>query len=286
MFSSRLLVCLAIAFTLCLRVAAADASAHACVWQVTGPNGASLYLGGSLHGLLSTDYPLPPAYNRAFDASSALVIENDVNVSLSAARRFYKRGFYPQNDSLKNHVDPRTYEYLRRLFALAQVPEAQWSKCKPWMLTMTILATATNQLGVEAYLIRRARANRKPIFGLESFQEHAEIISDMSDKEAELALLFNFIPQGQASGRRAQLVAEWRKGDVDAIARQEAQDFRELPFFGERLINQRNRNWIPKIESYLAHRRNYFIVVGAGHLGGPNGLLALLRSRGYRVEPL
>ncbi|MGH8162915.1 MAG: TraB/GumN family protein [Rhodanobacteraceae bacterium] len=85
----------------------------------------------------------------------------------------------------------------------------------------------------------------------------------MSDEGAELALLFNFVPQGEASDRRAQLMTEWRKGDVDAIARQEAHDFRELPFFGERLINQRNRNWIPKIERDLAHRRNYFIVVGA-----------------------
>lgn len=286
MFSTRWLLCLTIALALCTRLAARSAGAAACVWKVTGANGASLYLGGSMHGLLSTDYPLPPAYNRAFDASSALVIENDINVSLSAARRFYKHGFYSGNDNLKNHVDPRTYEYLRRLFALSQVPEAQWSKCKPWMLTMTIVSSATNQLGVEAYLIRRARANRKPILGLESFREHAEIISDMSDKEAELALLFNFVPQDQGSERRARLVAEWRKGDVEDIAREETQELSALPFFGERLINQRNRKWIPKIESYLAHRHNYFVVVGAAHLGGPNGLLALLRARGDRVEQL
>jgi len=46
----------------------------ASVWKVTGSNGGTIYLGGSVHGLLSTDYPLPPAYNHAFDLSSALVI--------------------------------------------------------------------------------------------------------------------------------------------------------------------------------------------------------------------
>jgi uncharacterized protein YbaP (TraB family) len=55
-------------------VAGVDA---ASVWKVTGPTGATLYLGGSIHALRSDDYPLPPAYNRAFDASSRLAFEVD-----------------------------------------------------------------------------------------------------------------------------------------------------------------------------------------------------------------
>jgi uncharacterized protein YbaP (TraB family) len=47
-----------------------------------------------------------------------------------------------------------------------------------------------------------------------------------------------------------------------------------------------NRNWIPKIESYLGSRQTYSVVVGAGHMGGPDGLLALLRSRGCKIEQL
>ncbi len=266
--------------------AAPGANARSPVWKVTAPNGASLYLGGSIHGLLSTDYPLPSAFNRAFEDSSALVIEDDPNISLSAARRFYKSGFYPKNDSLKNHVDPRTYEYLGRIFTLNQVPEAEWSKCKAWMLTMTILGSATNQLGIEAYLMQRARANHERVFGIESFREHAEVISDMTDQQAESVLLFNLIPRGEGTGKRDQLVAAWRKGDVDAIAKQTPQVFHDLPSFGERLINQRNRRWVPKIESYLAQRRRYFVVVSAGHLGGPQGVLELLRRRGYQLEQL
>ncbi|HEY5036734.1 MAG TPA: TraB/GumN family protein [Chthoniobacterales bacterium] len=254
---------------------------------MTAPNGASLYLGGSMHGLRSVDYPLPSAYNRAFDASSALVFEDDPNTPFSEVRRLFKGGFYPKSDSLKNHVDPRTYSYLQRFFSLERVPESEWSKYKPWMLTYVLgIAPATNQLGIEAYLQRRARANHKPIFGLESAREHLNVLSGMSDKLAELVLLFNFVPQGSGANSRDNLMTEWRNGNVDAIAQMDRQEFRDLPSYEARLIDQRNRNWIPKIEGYLQHHRNYFVLVGAGHLGGQNGVLALLRRRGYQLEQL
>jgi uncharacterized protein len=258
----------------------------ASVWKVTGPNGGTIYLGGSIHGLDSTDYPLPSAYNRAFDVSSALVIEEDLNVSRRAAEKFYKSGFYPKGDTLKNHVDPRTYEYVRRVFAQAKVPEAEIAKCKPWMLIMMLWAPGTNGLGVEAFLMKRAQMNHKPILGLESFREHAEVLSGMSDKQAELVLLETFIPQAPGTDLHAKILSAWRRGDVDAIARLAHETERDLPTFAERLIVERNRNWVPKIERYIRDRHTYFVVAGAGHMGGPNGVLSLLRARGYQIEQL
>jgi uncharacterized protein len=277
---------LAVFLSVAVQVAPAASVPQACVWKVTSPQGRYLYLGGSMHSLLATDYPLPAAYNRAFDDSSALVIEEDINASMKTAQKFYRSGFYEKADNLKNHLDPRTYDYLRRFFALVHVPEAQWSKCKPWMLLDFLVSQSTNQLGVEFYLIGRARANHKPVLGLESFREHAEIISGLSDKQAELAILLNFIPQGNGAELRARMTSEWRRGDAEALARDEIRQMHDLPSFGERLIDQRNRKWIPKIEGYLARGKNYFVVVGAGHLGGSNGLLALLRARGNRIEQL
>ncbi len=68
-----------------------------------------------------------------------------------------------------------------------------------------------------------------------------------------------------------------------AIARD---SFRDFPSFANRVLDARNRNWIPKIEGYLRSGRICFVVVGAGHLGGPNGLLTLLKARGYRIEQI
>ncbi len=262
-------------------VACASARA-ACVWKITGPNGAVIYLGGSIHGLDSTDYPLPAAYNRAFDASTALVVEEDLNVSRYRAQKFYKSGFYGRGDSLKNHVDPRTYDYVRRVFAATGVPESEVAKCKPWMLIMMLWSGGTNELGIESYLIRRAHANHRPIYGLETFREHAEVISGMSDRQAELVLLETFA----GTDVHKQMLAAWRRGDADTIARIQREAQRDLPSFGERLIAERNRNWIPKIEGYIRDRHTCFVVAGAAHMGGPDGVLAILRQRGYRIEQL
>lgn len=256
----------------------------ASVWKVTALDGGTVYLGGSVHGLNSTDYPLPSAYNRAFDASSALVIEDDPNVSKRTAERFYKSGFYSKGDSLKNHVDPRTYDYVRRV--LRTMPEAEIAKCKPWMLVTLLWSGGTNELGIEGYLMKRARANQKPILGLETFREHADVIAGLPDKQAELVLLETFIPQAPGSDSHAKMLAAWRRGDVDAIARFSQDMERDLPSFTRRIIVERNRNWIPKIERYLRDRRTYFVVAGAAHMGGPEGVLALLKARGYRIEQL
>ncbi|CAN5582069.1 TraB/GumN family protein [soil metagenome] len=268
-----------------LALASVASTPAASVWKVTGPHGGTIYLGGSIHGLDSTDYPLPSAYNRAFDATSALVIEDDPNVSRRETDKFFKSGFYSRGDSLKNHVDPRTYDYVRRVFRT--VPEAELAKCKPWMLITMLWSGRTNELGVEAFLMRRARANRKPILGLESFREHADVLAGMSDKQAELVLLDTFA-QAAAPGtdRSKNILSAWRRGDADAIARLVNENAGNLPTFNERLIAQRNRNWIPKIEGYLRERKTYFVVGGAAHMGGPNGVLALLKARGCRIEQL
>ncbi|PYK17922.1 MAG: hypothetical protein DME53_10110 [Verrucomicrobia bacterium] len=52
------------------------------------------------------------------------------------------------------------------------------------------------------------------------------------------------------------------------------------------MIDVRNQNWLPKIDSYLRSGQTCFVVVGAGHIGGPTGLLALLKTRGCKVEQL
>src|SRR5438067_13547094 len=87
-------------------------SRAACVWKVTSAAGNVLYLAGSIHALQSTDYPLPSAYNRAFDVSERLVCEVDPKALVQSSRGLIKAGEYPKGDSLKNHVDPRTYDYF------------------------------------------------------------------------------------------------------------------------------------------------------------------------------
>src|SRR5947209_13399257 len=90
----------------------------ASVWKVTNGNGGTVYLAGSIHALRKSDYPLPPAYNRALDLSGSIAMEVDEKAVMQSSESIAKAGEYPRGDSLKNHVDPRTYLYLKRLLGL------------------------------------------------------------------------------------------------------------------------------------------------------------------------
>jgi uncharacterized protein len=265
-----------------------SAAAASCVWRVTSPDGHLLYLGGSSHALRPTDYPLPRQYNIAFEACSRLAFEDDPKTSAAAFQALVKAGQYPKGDSLKNHVDPRTYEYLRHFFALRNMPDEQFAKFRPWLIDILLSSPPPQyyQLGIESFLEKRARANSKPVSGLESTKEHNQVFVGLSDRQAEALLLTLFINAGREDSRGGNMIEAWRRGDVELLASNMRESFRDFPFMAERLLDNRNRNWIPKIEQFLRSGQTYFVVVGAAHFGGPNGLLALLRKRDYQIQQL
>jgi uncharacterized protein len=287
MFSSRVLFVTMFAFGC---ATAETAGAAACVWRVSGPNGATLYLGGSMHLLRSTDYPLPPAYNRAFDASLRLALETDPKDTTRAEQDIQKAGRYPRGDNLKNHVDPRTYDYLRRLFARMKIPEEKFINLRPWYMSLLIQSGGargfSSSLGVERFLVQRAQANSKPVVGLESSREHMEVFSGLTDRQSEAVLLMTFIIPDKQDDSGSSVTDAWRRGDADTLTRITRDSFRDFPAMGERLLGARNRKWIPKIEGYLRSGQTYFVVAGAAHMGGSDGVLALLRARGYKIEQL
>lgn len=260
------------------------------VWKVSNARGQVAYLAGSMHALRSVDYPLPSQFNQAFEASSRLAMEVDPQQMNRMSKEIAKAGEYPKGDSLKNHVDPRTYAYLRKLFGLVRLPEEKFARYRPWMLALSLQSPGvrglSGELGIEEFLTKRARANRKPIVGLESPREHANVYVGLSDVEAEAVLLIMFIPNVEATRGSEGLTAAWRRGDADFLWRVMHDSFRDYPAFGERILEARNRAWVPKIEGFIGSGQTYMVVVGAAHMGGPEGLLALMKARGYKVEQL
>jgi uncharacterized protein YbaP (TraB family) len=260
----------------------------ASVWKVSSPSGNLLYLGGSIHALRSTDYPLPPEYARACDASNHLVFEIDPKEMGAAGKSLLKAGEYPSGDSLKNHVDPRTYDYVRRFFGALNVPESKFARFRPWFLAAMLQAPQlhglSSDLGVEGFLMKRARAKSKPISGLETLEESMQTISGLNDRQSEAMLLVSFIPGSRGAGDA--LKQAWKKGDADRVSAIMSQMLADVPSIAERIITRRNHNWLPKIRSFLQSDQTYFVVVGAGHMGGPDGVITLLRQNGYNVEQL
>ena len=142
------------------------------------------------------------------------------------------------------------------------------------------------QLGIEQYLARRAAANSKPVSGLESPKAHNAFLVDLGDRESEAFLLILFINAAREGPNADKMISAWRHGDAETLHRIVHNSFQDFPSLGRRLIDVRNRNWLPTIDGYLRSGHTYFVVVGGGNMGGPNGLLPLLKARGCKIEQL
>src|ERR1022692_3873799 len=141
-----------------------------------------------------------------------------------------------------------------------------------------------SQLGVEQFLEQRAVTNHKSITGLESVQEHMAPFVGLNDREGEALLLIHFINMGRANPGFGSILDSWRHGDADVLARHMRDEYQDFPAFMDRIVTARNRRWIPKIEEFIKSGQTYFVVAGAGHMGGSEGVVALLRARGYTIE--
>jgi uncharacterized protein YbaP (TraB family) len=85
----------------------------------------------------------------------------------------------------------------------------------------------------------------------------------------------------RANARR--LADAWREGDTATLETVLLADFRKSPDLYARLLTERNRNWLPVVERCFSASPPCFVVVGAAHLVGPDGLVKLLRERNYTV---
>jgi uncharacterized protein YbaP (TraB family) len=82
------------------------------------------------------------------------------------------------------------------------------------------------------------------------------------------------------------LADAWKAGDAATVERIVLQELRKEPKMYQRLLVERNKDWMPKIEALFARKGRSFVVVGAAHLVGPDGLLAMLKAKGFAIEQL
>jgi uncharacterized protein len=279
--------------SIALAVCPDAAPAQNFMWRVTD-RASAIYLVGSVHLLTSDYYPLHPALESAFEDSDLLVEEADFGELLSADSQLgmLSHGMLPADTSLETVVSPATFSQLSRRVAALGIPIEPLKRMKPWLLALTLLgmewqrAGFDPELGLDRHFYDRARAEGKPIQGLETvaFQVSRFDGMTMADQDRMLAQTLKDLDTEMAGVRT--LANAWRNGDRPAVERLMLPDLKEDPRMYQRLLVDRNRTWLPKVEALFSRRGHAFVVVGAAHLVGPDGLLSILRGKGYSVDQM
>ena len=264
------------------------------LWKVRSKT-STVYVLGSIHFLKQENYPLNPRIDRAFDQSTVLVVEANISdPGKLNPQKLLESALYPENDNLERHVSTDTYDYVKRETGNLGLPFELVNKQKPWFLALTLEALELMKLGfdprygVDIYFLSKAQGTKK-ILELESLDEQIDLLSNFSDREQEYFLLYTLKDLNVLGEQASTLVKAWRSGNTGEIesvfTKSVKEDGRLAPIF-EKLIDNRNRKMISKIEGYLNTDGTYFVVVGAGHLVGNKGIIEILKSKGYTVEQL
>ena len=262
-------------------------------WRVTGQQGA-IYLVGSVHLLSKDFYPLNAALEAAYTDADHLVEEVDIGEMIGTGSQLsmLTRGMQPSSQPLDKVLSPSTMALLAKKANDLGMPLEALKQFKPWMIALTIEAMEWQkagfdpELGLDKHFYEKARRDGKTVQGLETVEYQIARFDEMpmTLQDHLLAETLKSIDTEQASMSR--LMESWRSGDATAVERIVLKDLQQEPQLYQRLLVERNNNWMPKLVSLLSRRGRAMVVVGAAHLVGPDGLIAMFRAKGYRVEQL
>jgi len=282
-------------FFLCSSLLERDAFSGAqknFMWKVeSGTNTA--YVLGSIHYLKKENYPLSKTIEDAFEKSNVLAVEADVNdVSKIDVLKLMGTAFYPENDTLENHVSGDTYELVKKEYGKLGIPLWIINKQKPWFLALSLTSLELVKrgfdpdYGIDMHFLSEA-SGKKKIKELESVDYQINLFSGFSDREQELFLLNTLKDLRAIDEDLDMLIRSWTRGDVKNLESliQKSEDS-EMSSINEKLIYDRNRHMVSKIEDYLRTGEIHFVIVGAGHLVGNKGIIEILKSKGYKAEQM
>ena len=280
-------------FFLLLLIFQQAAVASSPVWKIENAGHVS-YLAGTVHILRASDYPLPKAFDQAYQQAAILAFEVDIDASRSPDfnQAMLQISLLPQGQTIRDHLSKDTYQQLTDYLKKNQLPIQQFSTLRPSILAITLTMLEMQKMGVgdqgvDEHFYTKAKREGKTVQALESIQQQIDFIAQMG-----IGVEDEMIRQTLADITTLQtefnaMIKSWRNGDRAQLAELFVTPMREQfePVY-QQLLVQRNQNWMPKIHQYLKTPETELILVGSAHLLGPDGLLQQLEKSGYRITQL
>jgi uncharacterized protein YbaP (TraB family) len=273
--------------------AVSSVSADTSVWSVTSGSN-TVYLGGTVHFLRTSDFPLPEEYEQAYQAASEIYFETDIGAmnDPSVQARMLQQLTYNDERSLKTVLNEEAYTTLSEYAASTNIPMMVLEKFKPGLLIATIQISEFQSLGftpqgVDTYFTTRAIGDAKSLGQLETVQEQIGFIAAMGEGNESEFVLVSLRDLDKNRELMDEMVQAWRVGNNAGLAKMFVEDMKsKTPELYDSLLLQRNLKWIPQIDQMLTDGDTEFVLVGAAHLVGEDGLLEMLTNKGYEIRQL
>lgn len=258
------------------------------LWELEDARG-RVQLLGSIHFLRASDYPLPPAMERAYEEADILVMELDMDDldQLQAQATIMQLAVDPQGRNLETLIGERDYARAREDARAINVQLDMFQTFEPWFAALQITQLRLMQLGFDPNLgleqqwSVRARTDGKELRGLETLEDQLGALDSMPERVQKKFLLMTIEEAVRAEAMIDRTLTAWRNGDLDVLERETTQALRDQPEVYKKLLVDRNRNWTRQIRELARDGGNYLVVVGSAHLLGKDSVLEMLDQDGY-----
>lgn len=282
---------LLIALLLSLTFSAARAQApteSSLLWKIEGKNLMQpSYLYGTIHLICPSDFILTDTLKACLQKTDQLTLEIDMD-DPGMMMAMMKSMSMREGKQLKDLLDAKDYDRLNAYFKdSVGMSIAPFERVKPFMLMSVLLSRVLTcqPQSYETSLMGLAKKQKSEVVGLETVEEQMAVFDSIpyADQAKMLVTLMDSLPQ--ARQEFSKMVEVYKKQDLAGLYNMTLESDFEMENQQDILLTNRNKRWIPIIEKQVAEKPT-FVAVGAAHLGGEEGVIALLRKEGFSVVPV
>lgn len=288
-----LLTCLILP-VIVVKTNAQDNLAKSLLWEISG-NGLDQpsYVFGTIHMIDQEYYFLTEAAENAFDKSQNVTFEIDMEemTDIGVIMPLLMQAFMKGDTTLSDLLNEEDYKMVANHFQQIGLPMMMVERIKPMFLSALAAGDMSNPaaqqevVSYEMELMKMAEEQDKEIMGLET-AEYQMSMFDSIPYTAQAQMLLESIQGDSSEGtdQLNQMIELYINQDIEGMQVMMNED-NDIMEYQDLLLNARNKNWIPIMEKRMKTSICFF-AVGAGHLGGNQGVLRLLQAAGYNIKPL
>lgn len=261
------------------------------VWKIEKGNDV-IYVGGTIHILKKSDYPLPKEFEKAYGKSDKIYFETDLNAPLQQdfQKKLLMKMQLENGKKLSTVLSATTYKRLKEFVSSYNLKIENFEQFKPIMVIQTLTMVelqriGVNMPGVDYYFNMRALNDGKKVGKLETVDAQLTFLSDMGKGNEDNLVnksLDDFKKTGELVG---DITRFWKNGDEEKLGEFFLKEMKnKYPKVYQTLLVDRNNDWLPIIKSMFGNDEKEFVLVGTAHLLGQDGIIEKLKKEGYKIE--
>ncbi|MEM1319975.1 MAG: TraB/GumN family protein [Bacteroidota bacterium] len=274
--------------------AAADNPNNSLLWEIRGDSlEQPSYLYGTIHMIGKDDYFLTDSTKAAFDRAERVTFEINMEDMTDFSVIFSLMTKVMMNDgvTLPDLLSKEDYAFVEKKFKEMGLPMMMLNRLKPMFLS--VFASGDMEPGglsngslvsYEVEFMEMAQQDKKEMAGLETVEYQMSMFDSIPYKAQADMLVESLKAGNDGSDEFAEMVKMYKTQDISAMQKMFDDGGGGVGEYEDLLLGNRNRNWIPIMAKMMKEKPTFF-AVGAGHLGGKQGVIQLLRDAGYTLSP-